>query len=356
MGLVEFLRYTVEAGGSDLHLKAGESPVIRVDGLLHRTSYAPLAPSDTESLAYELLPDSKAEEFRATNEAEAAFNVKDLGRFRVSVYRQRGQVSLAIRRVRANIFDFDSLHLPPGALALARERRGLVLVTGPAGTGKTTTIAAMIGWINENRPSHIITIEDPIEVLHEDMQSIIEQREVGSDTASFTTALRSAVRQDPDVIFIGEIRDRETAEGAIQAAETGHLVISTLHTLDATETVNRIIDLFPSEMHMQARISLAATLRGVLSQRLVPRADGSGRVPAVEVLMNTGRVAERIATPGQTHTIPELIAEGDYYNMQSFDQALVQLVKDRLITIDAALDIATNPHDLKLALQMAQLS
>ena len=355
MGLAEFLRYMVEAGGSDLHLKAGEPPVIRVDGLLHRTSYAPLPPTDTETIALELLSDVKAQEFQAGHEAETAFQLKDLGRFRVSVYRQRGQVSLAIRRVRSNVFDFDALHLPPGAQALARERRGLVLVTGPAGTGKTTTIAAMIGWMNEHRPAHIITIEDPIEVIHEDMLSIVEQREVGTDTASYSDALRAAVRQDPDVIFIGEIRDRETAEGAIQAAETGHLVISTLHTLDATETVNRIIDLFPSEMHGQARISLAATLRGVLSQRLVPRADGSGRVPAVEVLVNTGRVSERIADPEQTHSIPELIAEGEYYGMQSFDQALVRLVKEELITIDAALDVASNPHDLKLALQMAQL-
>jgi len=356
MRFAEYLRYMVEAGGSDLHLKAGEPPVVRVDGLLHRTSYAPLPPADTEAIAMELLTEAKAIEFQNGHEAESAFNMKDLGRFRVSVYRQRGEVSLAIRRVRSNIFDFEALHLPAGAMTLARERRGLVLVTGPAGTGKTTTIAAMIGWMNENRPAHIITIEDPIEVLHEDMTSIVEQREVGTDTESYSAALRSAVRQDPDVIFIGEIRDRETAEGAIQAAETGHLVISTLHTLDATETVNRIIDLFPSEMHTQARISLAATLKGVLSQRLVPRSDGTGRVPAVEVLINTGRVAERIADPDQTHSIPELIAEGEYYGMQTFDQALVRLVSDDLITIDAALDIATNPHDLKLALQMAQLA
>ena len=356
MDIAPLLKHMVEAGASDLHLKVGLPPVIRVDGTLHHTEFPRVTPEDTETAALALLPESKAREFAETNEADVGFGLDPASRFRVNVFRQRGLVGLAIRRVRSVIPSFEELMLPPGAVTLAEEHRGLVLVTGPAGTGKTTTIAAMIGWINARRTAHVITIEDPIEVVHEDRRSIIDQREVGLDTASYGTALRFAVRQDPDVVFIGEIRDMETAEAAIQAAETGHLVISTLHTLDATETINRLIDLFPATMQRQVRVSLAASLRGVLSQRLVTRADGSGRVPAVEVLVNTGRVAERILDPELTSTIPDVIAEGSFYGMQTFDQSLAELVKIGLVTVEDAADHASSRHDFMLALKQAQLA
>jgi len=355
MAVSRYLRYMVEAGASDLHLKVGLPPVIRVDGLIHHTPFEALAAEDTESLASELIPKQKLQDFNDGHEVDVGFTLPEVARFRVNAYRQRGYVSVAIRLVRSEIPTFESLGLPDGVAKLAQEHRGLVLVTGPAGTGKTTTIASMIGWINANRQAHIVTIEDPIEVVHEDVRSVVEQREIGLDTVSYSAALRSAVRQDPDVIFIGEIRDLETVEAAIQAAETGHMVIATLHTLDATETVNRIIDLFPHEMQQQARVALAASLKGVISQRLVPQADGHGRLPAVEVLLNTGRVAERIIDPEQTFTIPDVMKEGEYYGMQTFDQALVRMVRAGTVTVEAAKEAATNPHDLSLALQAAQL-
>jgi twitching motility protein PilT len=356
MRAAQFLRYMVEAGASDLHIKVGLPPVLRVDGVLRHTPYDPLTGSDSEQIAAELLPESKLIEFRETNEADIGYTLEGVGRFRVNVFRQKGRVGVAIRRVRSDIPTFDELKLPAAVSSLAAEPRGLVLITGPAGTGKTTTIAAMIGWINQHRRVHIVTMEDPIEVVHDDINSIVDQREIGYDTSSYLTGMRYVVRQDPDVIFIGEIRDRETVEAAIQAAETGHLVISTLHTLDATETVNRIIDLFPAEMQRQVRVSLAASLKGILSQRLVPRADGKGRVPAVEVLINTGRVAERIVKPEETASIPDVMAEGEFYGMQTFDQALVKLVRDGLITVDDAMEASTSPHDFHLALKEAQLA
>jgi twitching motility protein PilT len=238
---------------------------------------------------------------------------------------------------------------------LADAPRGLVLVTGPTGTGKTTTIASVIGHVNRTRRAHIVTIEDPIEVLHEDYRSIVDQREVGIDTATYAAALRHVVRQDPDVIFVGEIRDADSAEAAIQAAETGHFVISTLHTTDATETINRILDLFPPQQQRQVRVSLASGLRGILSQRLLPRANGRGRVPAVEVLVSTGRVAERILKPESTFEINDVMAEGEFYGMQTFDQALVRLVMDDLVREEDAMEASTSPHDFSLALKSAKL-
>jgi twitching motility protein PilT len=355
VSVTTYLRYMVEAGASDLHMKAGLPPVVRIDGVLQHAPFDPLTTADTEAAAMELLPASKTLEFKESNEADVGYTLPGVGRFRVNVFRQRGNVNLAVRRVRSDIPTFDELHLPAAVESLARENRGLILVTGPAGTGKTTTIASMIGFINAHRRMHIVTMEDPIEIVHEDLLSVVDQREIGLDTTNYRSALRHVVRQDPDVIFIGEIRDMETVEAAIQAAETGHLVISTLHTLDATETVNRIIDLFPPEMQRQVRISLAASLRGVLSQRLVPRADGKGRVPAVEVLINTGRVVERIHDPEQTNTIPDVMVEGDFYGMQTFDQALVGLVRDGLVTAEDAAEAASNPHDFMLALREAEL-
>jgi twitching motility protein PilT len=273
----------------------------------------------------------------------------------VNVFRQRGLVGLAIRRVRSDVPSLEELRLPPVVRTLAEMPRGLVLVTGPAGTGKTTSIASMIGHINHTRRTHIISIEDPIEVVHEDVLSIIDQREVGIDTMSYGAALRHVVRQDPDVIFLGEIRDAESAEAAIQAAETGHLVISTLHTIDATETVNRLIDLFPPSHQRQIRVSFAAALKGIVSQRLLPRADGRGRVPTIEVLINTGRVQERIMDPEHTFEITDVMAEGEFYGMQTFDQSLVALVMEGLVTEEEAREASTTPHDFTLTLKAARM-
>jgi twitching motility protein PilT len=246
---------------------------------------------------------------------------------------------------------FEELRLPPVLQKLADSPRGLVLITGPTGTGKTTTIASMIGHINATRRAHIVTVEDPIEVVHDDALSIIQQREVGLDTDSYAAALRHVIRQDPDVIAIGEIRDPESALSAIQAAETGHLVISTLHTIDCVETINRILDLFPPQQQREVRTSFAGSLRGIVSQRLVTRADGKGRLPAIEVLVNTGRVFDRIVDPDETDSIGEVIADGEYYGMQTFDQALVKLVKEGLVQEDEARRASTNPHDFDLLLQ-----
>ena len=356
MDAAELLRHMVEKGGSDLHLKVGSPPFLRIDGALVPAEFEPLSGPDTEALAAELLPMKKATTFNDTNEADFGYTLAGVGRFRVNVFRQRGLVGLAVRRVRSEVPTVEELRLPPVVRELADRPRGLVLVTGPAGTGKTTTIASMIGHINATRRAHIVTIEDPIEVIHEDVLSIIDQREVGIDTMTFSAALRHVVRQDPDVIFVGEIRDSESAESAIQAAETGHLVISTLHTIDATETVNRIIDLFPPAHQRQVRVSFAVSLRGIISQRLAPRADGRGRVPAVEVLINTGRVQERIMDPGATFEITDVMAEGEFYGMQTFDQALVNLVMEGLVTEDDAREASTQPHDFTLAMKSARMA
>ncbi|HEX9376137.1 MAG TPA: PilT/PilU family type 4a pilus ATPase [Actinomycetota bacterium] len=351
----ELLRTMVEMGGSDLHLKVGAVPFVRVDGTLTPTEFPALGPQDTELFAAELLPPSKASEFGDTSEADFGYTLPGVGRFRVNCFRQRGAVGLAIRRVRAETPTFEELMLPPVVRSLAEAPRGLVLVTGPTGTGKTTTIASFIGHINMTRRAHIVTVEDPIEVIHEDYRSIIDQREVGVDTQSYSAALRHVVRQDPDVIFVGEIRDQESAEAAIHAAETGHLVISTLHTIDATETVNRLIDLFPPGQQRQARVSLASGLRGVLSQRLLPRANHRGRVPAVEVLINNGRVQERLLKPESTFEIIDVIAEGEFYGMQTFDQSLVKLVMEGLVREEDAMEASSNPHDFQLAMKSARL-
>ena len=290
MDVGELLRHTVEVGASDLHLKAGNVPFVRVDGELRPTPFGALGARDTEAGARALMPEHKRREFEATREADFGYTMAGVGRFRVNVFQQRSVVGLAIRRVRSEIPTAAELMLPPVTQDLAESSRGLVLVTGPTGTGKTTTIASMVGHINRTRRAHIITIEDPIEVVHDDDRAIIQQREVGLDTGSYAAALRHVVRQDPDVIFVGEIRDPESALSAIQAAETGHLVITTMHTIDATETINRLLDLFPSQQQREVRTSFAGALRGIVSQRLVPRTDDMGRVPAVEVLIATGRV------------------------------------------------------------------
>jgi len=349
--VTELLRHAVEVGASDLHLKAGNVPFVRVDGELQPAPYPALSADDTVGAAVALMPEHKRREFETTSEADFGHTIAGVGRFRVNVFRQRGVVGLAIRRVRSEAPTFAELLLPPVLEDLANSARGLVLVTGPTGTGKTTTIASMIGYINRTRRAHIVTIEDPIEVMHDDERSIIQQREVGADTGSYAAALRHVVRQDPDVIFVGEIRDPDSALSAIQAAETGHLVISTLHTIDATETINRLLDLFPPSHQREVRTSFAGALRGIVSQRLVPRADGKGRVPAVEVLVATGRVYDRILDPEATIEIRDIIAEGSFYGMQTFDQALVQLVQDGLVEEEDAKLASTTPHDFVLALR-----
>ena len=351
LDLDELLRYAVERGASDIHLKVGSAPFIRVDGHLERTGHEPVTPAETERIAFAIMPKQRADEFLETSEADFAYSVSGLGRFRCNVLRQRGSVGLVLRRVQSSIPSFQELGLPPVVQRLAENPRGLVLVTGPTGSGKTTTLASMIDHINDTMSRHIVTIEDPIEVLHADKQCIINQREVGTDTADFNAALRRVLRQDPDVILIGEMRDPETVATALAAAETGHLVFSTLHTINATETINRVIDFFPPHQQRQIRMALAGALRGIVSQRLVEKRGGSGRAPAVEVLVATGRVFDKIVNAEETHEIEEIIAEGEYYGMQTFDQSLLGLYKSGEIDLREALSASTRPHDLRLMIE-----
>ncbi|HVL65400.1 MAG TPA: type IV pilus twitching motility protein PilT [Actinomycetota bacterium] len=351
----ELLRYAVERKASDLHVKAGGPPFVRVNGHLERTDFPVMEAADCERACLELMDDDHVQTFRAKGEVDFAYSAPALGRFRVNVFRQRGSVGMACRRVLPGAPAFETLGLPPVVQSLADEHRGLVLVTGPTSSGKTTTTGSLINHINSTRPCHILTIEDPIEILHPDRQAIVNQREVGQDTQEFNSALRAAMRQDPDVIFIGEIRDAETVKAALQAAETGHLVISTLHTTDVTETVNRIIDFFPPHQQTQIRVSLAGSLKGVVSQRLLARKDGGGRVPAVEVLVVNGRVRDLILDPDKTHMIHDIVAESSFYGMQTFDQALLALYRSGLVTLEDAMAAATNSHDFEIMLKQEGL-
>jgi twitching motility protein PilT len=349
------LRSMAERNGSDLILKVGSPPLVRIDGVLTRLEgEEPLKPEETAELAQAIMPLGGWLAFQDTTEADLAYSLKGVARFRANVFRQRGSVSLVLRLVRVGSPSFEELGLPPVVQTLAEESRGLVLVTGPTGSGKTTTLAAMIDYINSTRPVHIVTIEDPIEVLHPDKKGAVNQREIGVDTESFAAAMRSAMRQNPDVIFIGEMRDVETVQAALAAAETGHLVLSTLHTIDAAETVNRIVDFFPPFQQQQVRVTLAGALKGILCQRLVPRS-GGGRIAALEVLISTGRVAERILDPARTAEILEVVREGSFYGMQTFDQALLALVRQELVDVADALETASDRHDFELALKKAGL-
>ena len=345
--LDELLKKMIDVEASDLHLKVGSPPVMRIDGELHPTSLPMLLPNDTEEYAQSIFTQRAATEFREMNEADFAYGKPELGRFRVNVFRQRGSVSLVLRRVLPTTQNFSELGLPPVLEKLAGEARGLILVTGPTGSGKTTTLASMIDFMNQTRRVNIITIEDPIEVLHRDKLAIIAQREVGMDTNDFTEALRRALRQDPDIILIGEMRDAETVKAALQAAETGHLVLSTLHTIDATETINRIIDFFPPYQQQQIRILLGSTLKGVVSQRLLEKVDG-GRAPAVEIMTMNGRVFDRIVDSSQTHSLVEVIKESEFYGMQTFDQSILDLFKKGEISFQTAMNMASNPHDFRV--------
>jgi twitching motility protein PilT len=344
------LRHLVESGGSDLHLKVPAPPVMRVDGEMRPLEgMAVLTQQDTDDAVREMLDDHrKLEEFADEHEVDFSYSIPGVARFRVNAFKQRGSTSLVIRAIPVEIRTIDQLSLPPVIRDIAEEERGIVLVTGTTGSGKSTTLAAMIDHINATRRRHIVTIEDPIEFLHRDKMSLINQREVGMDTGSFKRALRRVLRQDPDVILVGEMRDEETVHTALSAAETGHLVFSTVHTVDAAETVNRLIDFFPPHMHQQVRAMLAGTLRGAISQRLVPTADGRGRVACCEVLRMTGRVRDMIMDPLQTGRIPEVIAEGEFYGMQTFDQHLFAHLKAGRITMEQAVETATSPHDFKL--------
>ena len=344
------LMTVIEKEASDLHLKVPSQPIIRQYGkLVPIEGSEPLRPEDTEATLFHMLTDeAKLEAFRNEREVDFSYSVPGVARFRVNAFVQRGSVSLVCRAIPFQIKTASELMLPPVIDEIADEERGLILLTGTTGSGKSTTLAAMIDHINTNYAKHIVTIEDPVEFLHRDKTSIINQREVGEDTASFARALRRVLRQDPDVILVGEMRDEETVHTALSAAETGHLVLSTLHTVDAAESVNRIIDFFPQAEQRQARAMLAGTLKAVISQRLVPTPDKNGRVATCEILRMTGRVRDMILNPEETGKLPEVISEGAYYGMQTFDQALLHHVQQGRVAMDDALKAATHPHDFKL--------
>jgi twitching motility protein PilT len=350
--LHEALAYVVSNEGSDLHVKVPARPVARFNGQLEPLEHYPdpLTPAETERVLREMLanhPDKMAA-FDSENEIDFSYTVPDLARFRVNAFRQRGSVSIVARVIPFTVRTVEELGLPSVIETVADEERGLILLTGTTGSGKSTTLAAIINHINETKPRHIVTIEDPIEYLHRDRKSIINQREVGMDTESFGRAMRRVLRQDPDVILIGEMRDEETVRTALSAAETGHLVLSTVHTIDAAESVNRIIDFFQPHEQSQARAMLAGTLKAVVSQRLVRTVDGSSRVAVCEILRMTGRARDMILDPEQTDRLREVIAEGEFYGMQTFDQALLQHHKAGRITMEDAIAAASSPHDFKL--------
>ena len=351
------LQFAVNSRASDLHFKVGRPPRIRVDGQLSDTPFERSTDEDLERLSQTLLPPHRAQEFAASNEVDFGLSVPGVGRFRGNMFRQQGSVGVSLRRVATSVPSIEELGLPPVVARLAGEPRGLVLVTGPTGAGKSLTLASMIGMINATQAVNIVTIEDPIEVVHVDKLASVNQREIGTDTNNYVQAMRRVLRQDPDVILIGEIRDAETVCAALSAAETGHLVFSTLHTTNAGESINRIVDFFPLSEQHQIRRLLAACLKGVISQRLLPRADGSGRVPATEVMMMTGPIADRIVDPvtAKSDTIEELIAKGEWHGMQTFDQSLFHLCKQGLVTLRDAMAAATIPHDFRLSLEQAGL-
>jgi len=353
MDLNNLLLRALDLGGSDVHLKLGEPPVVRRDGSLERMDAPALTEADLDAVLHTVttsLP-GRVGEFEVTGELDLAYSAADLPRFRVNGFRQRGAISFAFRAIPDEVPTFDKLGLPAGVRRLAEERRGLVLVTGATGSGKTTTLAAVVDHINRTRRQHIVTIEDPIEILHPDRESIVNQREVGLDTVSFEQALRRAMRQDPDVILVGELRDAETAQTALQAAETGHLVLSTMHTLDAAETVGRMIEFFPTAKQPLIRNVLAGVLVGAISQRLMPRIDG-GRVAAVEVMVMNARIAELIRED-RADEIPDAIADGGFLDMQTFAQALIELVLDGQVDRETAANAASNRHDFLIGLDQA---
>lgn len=351
--LNELLSHLNEVRGSDLHLKPGAPPHVRVDGQLRPAPFDSLAPGTVEALVDEVLDPTRQADLAATGETGSGLSVPGLGRFRVAVHRQRGSLAMVVRRVPPEIPKLDELGLPVQVDRFAEEERGLVLVTGTPGSGKTTTVAAIIDRINRTRSCHILTIEDPIEVLHADAQALVTQREVGTDTVSYADALRSGLRQDADVIFVGELIDAATARAALTAAEVGHLVISTMRATGAADTVQRLIDLFPVAEQDLARQSVVSVLRGVVNQRLLERADGKGRTAAVEILVGTSKVVDCIAAPGRAGDLERVVAEGQYHGMQTLDQALIDLVRDGMVSLRDALAATANAEDLRIALGQA---
>jgi twitching motility protein PilT len=354
MELNQVLRAAVDRGASDVHLKVGRPPVVRFDGELEvLTGFSPLGALELQEVVNHVgaSAPSRLEAFERTGELDTAYQPADLPRFRVNAFRQRGEISLAFRVIPRTAPDFQSLLLPTGVERLSDEHRGLILVTGATGVGKTTTLAAMVGHINRTRRQHVVTIEDPIEFLHDDEQCIVNQREVGIDTESYEEGLRRVLRQDPDVILIGELRDRESAETALQAAESGHLVLSTMHTVDAAETLGRLVEFFPAAKQPQVRSILAGVLKGVISQRLLPRTDG-GRIAAVEVMVANARIKELIRE-NKPELIPEAIAEGAFFNMQTLTRALIDLVVSDDVDQETAAAAAPNRHDFMIALDRA---
>jgi twitching motility protein PilT len=350
MELNDILKIAVKASASDIHLKAGLQPIFRIDGSLVPLSNSPtITTEQVVKIMNTMLNAQQKLRFEEFNEVDLAYGVAGVGRFRVNAFQQRGTPGLVFRVIPYVVKSIDQLELPPILKTIALEERGLILVTGATGSGKSTTLAAMVDYINENHACNIVTIEEPIEYLVKDKKSIVNQREVGVDTVGFNLALRGALRQDPDVILVGEMRDAETMETAIQAAETGHLVLSTLHTSDAVETINRIVSVFPPYQHKQIRLQLASNLKAVISQRLVNRQSGEGRVPAVEILINNSRTKEMIENPDRTREMHQAIAESHVsYNMQTFDQSLMQLLSKELISYEEALKQSSNPHDFAL--------
>src|SRR5216110_2864269 len=356
MHINDLLKIASERKASDLHLKVGSHPVLRINGeLIPLVETKRLMQEDTIAMAFSIMSNRQKQKFKENLEIDIAYSVPGLGRFRCNVFQQRGTVGLVLRVIPVKIMTVRELGLPTVLEKICNEQRGLILCTGTTGSGKSTTLAAMIDYINAQRTEHVITIEDPIEFLHRDKKSIVNQREVEVDTRSFAAALRSALRQDPDVILVGEMRDYETIETALTAAETGHLVLSTLHTMDATETINRIISVFPPHQQKQIRLQLAAVLKAVVSLRLLPRADGLGRVPACEVLISTAYIRDCIENKEKTKLIKDAISQGtSQYGMQTFDQWLYTLYKNGLITLDEALRRASNPDEFRLKLQGIQ--
>ncbi|RMF19373.1 MAG: type IV pilus twitching motility protein PilT [Candidatus Dadabacteria bacterium] len=350
LDLNTILKIALKGGASDIHLKAGLPPMFRTRGsLVPLKNGKRLTPDEVTQIGFGLMNPAQKEEFKRTHEIDLAYGVPGLGRFRVNVFQQRGTIGIVFRVIPFAIQNFDSLNLPKVMEQIADEERGLILVTGTTGSGKSTTLAAMIDYINSRKTRHILTVEDPVEFLIRDKRSIVNQREVGTDTLSFAGALKSALRQDPDVILVGEMRDFETIETALTAAETGHLVMSTLHTMDTTETINRIVSVFPPYQQKQVRLQLAAILKGVICQRLVPTVDGKGRVPALEIMRVTHRIRELIIDSERTREIPTAIEQGHTtYGMQTFDQSLYMLLKKGLISFEEALRQSSNPDDFKL--------
>jgi len=347
----DFLRYVIEVQSSDLHIKTGSPPTIRMSGSLIPLDYHSIGVDEADELSMSMITrDKDRTTLEDKGEVDFAYSLQGLGRFRVNIHRQRGSLGIAARRILPGAPDLKEIGVPPVIEQLANEHRGMLLVTGPTSSGKTTTCGAILKHINESRRAHIVTIEDPIEILHKDQMSVVTQREVGQDTGGFFPALRAAMRQDPDVIFVGEIRDVETVGAALQAAETGHFVLATLHTTDAVETINRIVDFFPAHQQKQVRIAVATSLVGTVTQRLLPKI-GGGRAPAIEVMVNNGRIRDCIIDGEKTHDIHDIIVESGFYGMQTFDQALIKLYQDGQVTLEDAKSAANNPHDFELSLR-----